>query len=218
MEACSTGPTAYCFRLQPCSTISATFLSSTWTTRSGPSHPADEVGHEVLELPAREGHRAQTGGTGPEPEARVRNLVHLRAPGLARSGQSLHIALSPARRGRQGTPPRGASLRADRQPHQPPGLPGHWLGAAVPIMRPRFPRRGGGRLLRESGPIALLGPDDQRAADVAEELRPPRPGRAQGPAGQRALRSDTFPRGNTQPGRVAPALQGRSWNDRRGHF
>ena len=36
----------------------------------------------------------------------IRNLVHLRAPGLARSGQSLHLALSSARRGRQGTPPR----------------------------------------------------------------------------------------------------------------
>ena len=33
-------------------------------------------------------------------KARVRNLVHLRAPGLARSGQSLHLALSSARRGR----------------------------------------------------------------------------------------------------------------------
>src|SRR5271166_5094537 len=217
MEACSTGPTASCFWLQPCSTISATFLSSTWTTRSGPSHSGDEVGHEVLELPAREGYRAQTGGAGSQPEARVRNLVHLRAPGLARSGQSLHLALSSARRGRQGTPPRGASLRADRQPHQPPGLPGHRLGAAVPIMRPRFPRRGGGRLLRESGPIVFLGPDDQRAADVAEELRPPRPSRAQKPARQRALRLHSFSRRNTQPGRLAPALQGRPGNDRRRH-
>src|SRR5271157_849158 len=217
MEGCSTGPTASCFRLQPCFTISATFLSSTWTTRSEPSHPGDEVGHEVLELPAREGYRAQTGGTGPEPEARVRNLVHLRAPGLAQFGQSLHVALSPARPERQGTPPRSASLRVDRQSHQPPGQPGPGLGAAVPIMRPRLPRRCGGRLLRESGPIPLLGPDDQRAADVAEELRPPRPGRAQRPARQRALRLHSFPRRHTQPGRLAPALQGRPGNDRRRH-
>src|SRR5271157_5479701 len=84
-------------------------------------------------------------------------------------------------------------------------------------MRPRFPRRGGGRLLRESGPIPLLGPDDQRDADVAEELRPPRPGRAQGPARQRALRLHSFSRRNTQPGRLAPALQGRPGNDRRRH-
>src|SRR5208337_882735 len=207
MEGCSTGPTAFCFRLQPCFTISATFLSSTRTTRPGPSHPGDEVGDEVLELPAREGYRAQTGGTGPEPEARVRNLVHLRAPGLAQSGKSLHVALSPARRGRQGTSPRGASFRVDRQPHQPPGQPGHGLGAVVPVVRLRFPRGGGGRLLRESGPIPLLGPDDQRAADVAEELRPPRPGRAQGPARQRALRLHSLSRRNTQPGRLAPAFK-----------
>ena len=34
------------------------FLSSTRTRRSEPSHPGDEVGHEVLELPAGQGSRA----------------------------------------------------------------------------------------------------------------------------------------------------------------